>query len=545
MKSRSIALRVLLVLVAVTAVATAAVSALLYVQASRAAHEEAALRSRTLTTAIADDPFALEAVTSPDPAAALAGYADRLLEDTGTSFITIMAPDGTRYTHPDPAQVGRRYLGSRAEALAGRLHTETFTGTLGPSVRTIAPVRDEAGDVVALVATGITVERVSLDVAQELPLVVTLGAAVLVAGGLVSWLVGRYLGRTTFGLGPEELAQVHSLYDATLHTAQEGLVLVDPGGQVRLFNDRAAELLDLPAALSADDLPRPVTELGLPGSVVELVRSRRPVTDEVHVTGSRTLVVSQRPAVAGRTSRRLLRRDAGDTGSVLVLRDRTEVARLSGQLETTRTLATALRAQTHEHANRLHTVVSLLELGRTREALELAATDLARSRRLSEEVVSGVDEPYLSALLVSKAAAAGERGVSLDVVVAGRLGGMALPSEDLVTIVGNLVDNAVDAAAGSAEATVEVELSEMPDGLRIRVADTGPGLGGAAEELFALGRTGKAAGPEGRGLGLALVRQTVQRLGGTVHAYDDGGAVFVVELPSRADDGGPGSDDGH
>ncbi len=520
MRGWSIAVRVVALLLGLAVLAGVALSALLYAQARGTAEQVATAESRALAIAIADDPTVRAGATGHDPASDLRGLTARLLADSGADFITIMAPDGTRWTHPAPDQVGGTYLGTREPALEGEVWSETFTGTLGPSVRTIAPVLDDDGDVRGLVAAGITVENVTLDATRDLPLVLGLGAVVLAVGALCAVALGRYLRRITLGLGPTELRQVHDLYDAALHNTDEGLVLVDARGDVQLVNDRAGELLGIGPEVG-DGLPRPVDELGLPASVAHLAASGRTVVDEHHVTSDRTLVVSQRPASEGR---------------VLLLRDSTELMHLSGQLRGTQAMATALRAQTHEHANRMHTTVSLLELGREDEARRFAADDLARSRRIAGGDVTALDEPFVSALLVSKSAEARDRGVRVDLVVAGDVGGLRLPSVDLVTVVGNLVDNAVDAAEGSAEATVEVEFSRLPTGLRIRVADTGPGLGGAdgrrsAAALFALGRTGKAAGSEGRGLGLALVRHTVQRLGGTVEAYDDEGAVFVVEIP--------------
>jgi len=524
MRGWSIAVRILALLLALAVVAGVALTVLLYVQARRASEQVATAQSRALAIAVADDPTVRAAAIGPDPVGDLRALAARLLADSDADFITIMAPDGTRWTHPDPGEVGGTYLGTRTPALEGEVWSETFTGTLGPSVRTIAPVLDDDGEVRGLVAAGITVENVSVAAARDLPIVLGVGAVVLVAGALCAAALTRYLRRITLGLGPAELRQVHDLYDAALHNTDEGLVLLDAHGVVHLVNDRAAELLALDEHVRAG-LPRPVAELGLPASVERLAASGETVVDEHHVTADRTLVVSQRPASEGR---------------VLLLRDSTELMHLSGRLRSTQAMATALRAQTHEHANRLHTVVSLLELGREDEARRFAATDLARSARIAGGDVTAIDEPFLSALLVSKSAEARDRGVRVDVVVVGQIAGLRLPSLDLVTVVGNLVDNAVDAAEGSAEATVEVELSRIPSGLRIRVADTGAGLGGpdgarSPAALFALGRTGKASGPEGRGLGLALVRHTVQRLGGTVEAYDDEGAVFVVELPPGQD----------
>ena len=147
-------------------------------------------------------------------------------------------------------------------------------------------------------------------------------------------------------------------------------------------------------------------------------------------------------------------------GTVATIRDRTEIESLGSELETMRTLSDALRAQTHEHANRLHTMVSLLELGRTGEALDFATQDLELSQQLTDDMVSSVQEPVLSALIMGKAAEAHERGVELAVQASGAAVAAGLAVQDLVTILGNLLDNAIDAAA-DAPAPRRVELRWM------------------------------------------------------------------------------------
>ncbi|MFC6257769.1 histidine kinase, partial [Kocuria oceani] len=151
----SLARRFLLLQLVVVAVVTVAVSLVLFAQERQAVRERAEAVTRAVATALADDPYVLEAAGTPDPHAALQPLTDRLLEDTDLDFVTIMAPDGTRWTHPWPSSVGDPYRGDRSHALAGEVWTSTERGNLGPSVRTIAPVRDGDGTVVALVATGV------------------------------------------------------------------------------------------------------------------------------------------------------------------------------------------------------------------------------------------------------------------------------------------------------------------------------------------------------------------------------------------------------
>ena len=226
---------------------------------------------------------------------------------------------------------------------------------------------------------------------------------------------------------------MYDYYDAVLHAVREGLMLVDGDGRVRLVNDECRRLLDLPE----DVVGRPVSELGLVPPLERTLVEGTPRQDELHVTSARVLVLNQaRAQWHGR-----------DLGTVVTIRDRTDLQALTGELDTARGLTEALRSQAHESANRLHTVVSLIELDRAQEALEFATEELSLAQRLTDEVVGAVDEPALAALLLGKSAQASERGI--DFVVGDHVvvpDGVA-PPRDLVTIVGNLVDNAFDALA--------------------------------------------------------------------------------------------------
>ncbi|KRE78177.1 sensor histidine kinase [Arthrobacter sp. Soil762] len=521
----------LLIVLAFIAVAGTAT----FVDARDRSYEEAGRRMAGVAAAVAANPLVLQAADQTDPSALLQPYALDVMAGSGADFLTIMAPDRTRWTHPRDEELGRPYIGSIEASLRGEVFTEVTTGTLGPSVRTVVPVQDAAGNVKALVSAGVTVRTVDVALSGRLPALLVLGLALLVGGSLASWLLGRYLRRVTRGWGPEQLAQLFAYYESVLHSVREGLILIDTKGRVVMYNDQAAELLGLEPRDSEDDPSRPpsLTDLPLAPSLKELFQSGRTAHDEIHLTGPRIVVVNQGPAVGPDSPG--LRRPAV-FGTVATIRDRTEIESLGSELETMRTLSDALRAQTHEHANRLHTMVSLLELGRTREALEFATKDLELSQQLTDEMVSSVDEPVLSALIMGKAAEANERGVKLTLSTEGSASVAGLAVQDLVTILGNLLDNAIDAAAdGAAPRTVELTVESDAEGLDITVADSGPGVDPAAvEDIFRHGFSTKASGPFGRGIGLALVRQAVQRLDGTMTITGKDGARFHVFLPAMA-----------
>jgi sensor histidine kinase regulating citrate/malate metabolism len=518
---RLLVLQALVVLVVVLTSAAVA-----YVDAQRTAQRSAEQRTTAIVESLANSPLVLDAVTGSDPTPVLQPYVERVRAATGTSFITVLAPDRTRFTHPDPAEIGRPFRGSIAPALAGRTFTETYTGTLGPSVRTTGPVLGGDGGVVALVSVGITVDTIGHDLAAALPGILGTALVTLAVGAAGSWALSRRLRRQTHGLSPTGLARMVDYHNAVLHAVREGLLLVDGDGRVQLANDEARRLL----GVDGDPAGRHVAELGLPQDLTETLTGQRPAKDEVHVTGSRVLVVNQAPA----------RPSGRPAGTVVTLRDHTELQALTGELDSMRAFAEALRAQAHEAANRLHTTVSLVELGRPEDAVDFATAELASAQQLTDRVVDAVGEPVLAALLLGKAATAHERGVRLEIDPATAVGSTGIPGGDLVTIVGNLIDNAIDAAlAGDVPREVQLALWVDDGRLEIRVEDTGPGL--AEEDLphaFERGWTTKetTGAPRGlgRGLGLALVGQAVRRHGGTVTCRPGPGAEFRVSLPLQS-----------
>ncbi|MGY1632518.1 ATP-binding protein [Geodermatophilus sp. SYSU D01186] len=525
-RDASLARRLLLLQALVVGVVVLTATAVAYLDARQAVQQAAEQETTAIVASLADSPLVLGAVTGPDPTAVLQPFVEQVRADTGTSFITVLAPDRTRWTHPDPEQIGRPFRGTIAPALAGETFTETYTGTLGPSVRATGPVVDADGDVVALVSAGITVAAIGEDLAAAVPGIAGTALATLAVGGLGSWALSRRLQRQTHGLTPTELARLLEYHHAVLHAVREGLLLVDGEGRVQLVNDEARRLL----GLADDPAGRHVGDLGLPPELTAVLTQQRTVVDEVHVTGTRVLVVNQAPPRAGDRS----------AGTVVTLRDHTDLQALTGELDSVRAFAESLRAQAHEAANRLHTTVSLVELGRTQEAVDFATAELASAQRLTDRVVGAVGDPVLAALLLGKAATAHERGVLLEIDPATAVGETGLPGGDLVTIVGNLLDNAIDAAlAGDPPREVQLAAEVTGGHLEIRVEDTGPGV---AEEdvrrVFERGwSTKESAGAPaglGRGLGLALVAQAVRRHGGTVSVRPGPGAQFVVSLPVRA-----------
>jgi two-component system, CitB family, sensor kinase len=504
--------------------------------ADRLVTDAARTQVRTLAAGIAEMPDLLTALDDPDPSVALEPLAERIRARADVSFVVVMTVDGTRFSHPNPAEVGGTYIGTIAPAVDGGEVVETYEGTLGPSVRAVVPVRPQDGEPpVALVAVGVGIDRVGAVLARALILLGVTAAIALVVAGLGAWAIARRLHRQTFGLSARQLAREHAHHQAVLHAIREGLIVVDDDRRVVLANDEARRLLGL-EDVALEGLH--VTDVPVGGALGRLLASGERAGDEVHLAGERLVVVNQLPVGRDADS------DTDGLGTVLTMRDHTEVVALSDELGAVRSLADSLRAQAHEADNRLHTVISLIELGDAEAAVGMATAHTRGSQELVDRLLEQVDEPELVALLLGKASQANEGGVRLILAEGSTVPRSGLDPADLVTVVGNLIDNALDAVAPTdPPRTVDVRIHEDAGDLAIEVADSGPGLSDEAlARVFDAGWSTKPASTtrrHGRGIGMALVGRTVERLGGVVtiaNRTDGSGAVARARLPLPARD---------
>ncbi|MCF8610362.1 ATP-binding protein [Gordonia sp. HY285] len=471
--------------------------------------DDARERTTAVAVAIATAPSTAEALTSPDPTALLAPETDAVSHATGMDFIVVMAPDRTRYTHANPARIGGRFTGTVDRALRGETFTEEYTGSLGPSIRAVTPVYDEDGVLIGLVSAGVTRARLADQVRRVIPIVavvVLVGLAVSVG---VALLLERRLRRQTLGLTPDALRELYEHHDAVLHAIAEGMIVFDdaaPDGPAAVVNDEARRLLDLPDG--------PIMRADLPASL----RGDDDLVDEVHISGDRVLLAN-RQAVTGAVQR---------IGTVLTVRDRTDLQEVLGELDAVRSLANALSAQAHEHANRMHSVVTMIELGRRDDAVDFATQQLTSSQGLVDQLASAAD-PAVTALVVAKVAEAAAVGVEVTVADGADLVGGPLTAAESLTAVGNLVDNAVDAAG--VDGWVEVDAGIVDGQWSLRVLDSGPGM---SDEEFERARErgySTKAGLDrihGRGQGLALLSRLAQRRGGTLTVHRDPSTVELV-----------------
>lgn len=470
-------------------------------------------------------------IRHPAPAEVLAPLLQTSLTQSGVTSITVADAQGRVIAATSPTSIGSSLTLGDPGVAEGRGWSGELRVDDGKELVSQVPVlnadNEPEGSLGAQIGTVMVGERAP-SVWQRLRgassyLAIYLGIA-CVLGLLGSWLLARRIKRQTLGLEPREIAGLAEHREAMLYGLAEGVVALDPQLRVTLVNDVGRRLLDLPE----DAVGRSLRDLGISGRLGDVLAGEDEARDAVVVRRGRVLVMN----------RMSVTKDGRSLGSVTTLRDRTELAQLERELGSFRSSAELLRAQTHEFANQLHTISGLIQIGEYDEVVTYVGALNRYRESLDLTVTRRVQDTAVAALLMAKSSVAAERRVELRVSERTTLLRLAPEvSADVATVIGNLVDNAIDAAAQSgtplSPAWVEVELRQDATSVEIVVRDSGPGVAPElAQEVFAHGFTTKAAAEGERGIGLAMTRLVCRRRGGEVAVTntEDGGAAFIARM---------------
>ena len=450
--------------------------------------------------------------------------AEQVRHETGATYIVVIDRNGVRYSHPNPALIGKRII-EPVIALDGREHTGVDHGNLGISANAKVPVRAPSGNgapIIGEVSAGILEGQVSDQLLHELPSLLLYFAGALAIGVVASVTLARRRKRSTFGLELDEIAALVQEREAMLHGIREGVITLDRDGRATLINDEARRLIPL----DGDPVGRPIDEVVSHPRLSDLLTGALAGPDTVVVTDDHILMVNRMP----------VSRDGRDLGAVITLRDRTELEGLLRELDSVDALTDALRAQQHEFSNRMHTVAGLIELGDRDAAVRYALDVSGQTAGRAEAIRERVEAPEIAALLMAKTTVAAERGVQLNLSEDSGLTATGIDTTMMVSIVGNLIDNAIDAAAAGREpAMVTVRFTTCEENVTIQVSDTGAGVPNElSRRIFTDGfTTNSPDGRRHRGIGLALVHRLVRRAGGTITVNCTGATTFTVLLPTH------------
>ncbi len=390
-------------------------------------------RALGVAQSVAAVPEIAHAIASADQSGTVQRRAEAIRRSSGMAFVVVTDIDGIRYSHPNPGRIGERVSTDPTEALAGNTVLVVETGTLGRSARAKVPLRAADGTIVGAVSVGILEGALHREIADLVPAMAIYLIVALALGIGASLLLARRLKRQTFGLELDEVAALVQEREAMLHGIREGVVIVDPEERLLLVNDEARRLRR-PGLVGRRRAARRGGRSGAAGR-----RHRRPRE-------------RQRPPARPRRARDHRQPHDGaprrpQLGAIVTLRDRTELESLVRELDSVRSLTDAMRAQAHEFRNRLHTLAGMLAMGHHDDATRFIAEVTNTDEKLRLQLGERIADPRLGALLLAKSAVASERGVVLELSEDSRLDHELVDAREGLTILGNLVDNALDAAA--------------------------------------------------------------------------------------------------
>ncbi|MED1796668.1 ATP-binding protein [Brevibacillus nitrificans] len=486
--------------------------------------------TRALNTAktIARMPEIIDAFSQPDPANTINPLVETIRVDTRAAFITVGNRQGIRYSHPDPEQIGKPMVGGDNEAVfAGHSIISETVGSLGPGLRGKTPIWDGAGHVIGVVSVGFLLEDIQKTIELYRDRIVVIGAVILLLGIMGTLWIARKVKESIFGLEPEQIGRMYQENQAVLESIREGIVAVNTEGAVTLANQTAMNLIG----------PSERQEL-LEEDQKEWLRSLRLV--EVMQTGvaefDQETFVSGKAVVVNRVP--ILDKERKVMGAVASFRDRSELFRVTQELSRVKEYAEALRSQTHEYSNKLHLISALIQLESYQEAVDFISAEVDVHVSNTQMIMRRIADPLIGGLLLGKVNQANERKIALTIDPDSHIPEIpaAIDRSLLIVILGNLIDNAMEAvcANGAHAKEVSVYLGEMDELLLVEIEDRGPGIPEAyASKVFERGFSTKQL--QDHGYGLHLAKEAVEQLDGTIsHAGNpQGGTIFTVTIPLK------------
>ncbi|MED1408629.1 sensor histidine kinase [Bacillus paramycoides] len=493
----------------------------------RTTEDSQAEKAKTIARIVADDSIVIDGLAGKVDTALIQVYTNKILKSTDVQFIVVMDMNGIRKSHPNPQKIGHHFIGGdEGPVLKGNEHVSLAEGTLGISMRVFVPVFSETGEQLGAVAVGISADNVKERV-RESRHIIYIGVGVGVLVGIIgAILLARHIKKSLFGLEPHRIAKILEERNTMLLSVKEGIIAVDKEANVTLINNEAKRLFKK-SGLEEDFIGKDV-ELYMPNSRIKEVLQTGEVqlNEEQNIYGI-TIVTNRVPLyVKGEI-----------VGAIATFRDKTEIRKLAEELTGIRLYAEALRAQSHEFMNKMHVVLGLTHMKQYEELQKYVSSMVSEHQYEIGGVMKKIKSPVFAGFLLGKLSYAREKNIKLIISEDSYLPEIYDERiiHELITIVGNLIDNALDAVTNCEKKQVEVGI-QYGDTLIITVHDTGKGI--QEDEMDALFIKGYSTKGDNRGYGLHLVKESIQRINGEIHIHSlvGEGTTITIEIPKSRDE---------
>lgn len=470
-----------------------------------------------------------DAFDEENPAAIIQPIVEKVRLETDAEYIVIGNREGIRYAHPLPDRIGKEMVGGdNGPVLNGESIISEAVGSMGPSLRGKTPIYDDHNQIIGIVSVGILLKDIHESAANYRNAMIFFAAIALTIGCGGAIAIANGVKRSIHGLEPKEIGLLYQEKRAILETIHEGIIAINAEGIITLANQTAIRLID-PLEREEEITGKHIRDVIPESRLHEVIQSGEAQFDQ-------ELVINESMVVANRLP--IFDRQHQVVGAVSSFRNKSELLRLTEELTQVKRYTEALRSQTHEYSNKLYTIYGLIQLESYQEAMDLITHETDVHQNLIHFLLREIPDPMLGGILIGKFNRANELKVSLEIDKKSTFKDIPgdISRKHLVTIIGNLIDNALEAvlAAGHDHRMVKTYLSDTGDELLIEIEDNGAGIAEeAADRLFEVGFSTKGEG--NRGFGLAIVEQAVQQLRGTIsfRPRSRGGAVFTVKIPKE------------
>ncbi|MEH7178497.1 sensor histidine kinase [Neobacillus vireti] len=470
-------------------------------------------------------PDIINAFEMSDPSKTIQPLSEKIRTETGAEFVVIGNKDGIRFSHPIPAMIGQKMTGGDNDRalIKGEYYVSKAAGSLGPSIRGKSPILNEQGEIIGIVSVGFLLEDVHEQIMNKIFRVLIVSFFALLISLVGSILLGRNIRKDTLGLEPYEIANLYKEKNAILHAVKEGILAIDNKGNITTMNQQAKRLLDIKGTVRN----RKVDGLFPSNYLYEVLKSGKSQIDKEMVWKDKTVIVNSSPIYD----------NTGVKGVVASFRDKTEINQMLNTISEVKRYSEDLRAQTHEFTNKLYVLMGLLQLGEYNEAVDMIQSETQTLQFQHSVVFNQIKDTKVQAILLGKIGIASEKKIKFEINADSFLDILPphITLSNLIVILGNLIDNAIEAVYDGKTPTVSFFVTDIGNDIIFEVSDNGKGIGEVEPFLlFERGYSSKNSN-EPRGFGLSNAEEAVKELNGMieVQSSQNGGTVFTVYLPKK------------
>lgn len=468
-------------------------------------------------------PTVKNAFKKEHPEEVIQPISEEMRELIGAEFIVIGNTDSIRYAHPDKNKLGKKMVGGDNDKalLHGEYYTSRAEGSLGPSLRGKAPIYDETGEIIGLVSVGFMVEDIKSIIWNKVFKISGSAFGVLLLGIIGSLLLAQNIRKDTLGLEPHQIGSLYRDRNAILASIKEGVIAIDVQGNINMLNESAKNILGISAIND-----KKIEEIVPNTKMYEVLSSGQPIKDDELILNNRSVIVNRIP----------IKNEKDEiVGVVSSFRDKTEINEMLTTLSEIRSYSQDLRAQTHEFTNKLYVLSGLLQLEHYEEAIDLIQSESDNSIHQNKVLNEQVQDKTVQALLLGKISKCSEKKIEFKIDHNTYLNELPIHFDvvKLIAILGNLIDNAIEAVESSSKKEIHFFATDVGDDIVFEIADSGTGIPEEdVSNIFLQGYSTKQNGH--RGFGLNIVKEAVSKLNGDIEFNNsDEGAVFSVFFPKE------------